>query len=158
MSDKPKTIEALAKELGISETSLERMRRQYQMKHAENADAKLLRSLALTWEEKRDKVRLMGKQTGYVENYMGALHIRGVEGEQEPESIPEHVQVEFSRQAWETFAVVKGEELAKRETRSRAERLRQAEFALRQKGKPHKHYAQVIEDAIEAMNREAKAA
>lgn len=152
------TIEELAKLLGITEKSLEGMRRKYRMKHGEEADEKLLRSLTSMYEDCRDKVRLLGKSGGYTESFAGALHIRGVEGEQEPESVPEAYQTLISAEATAVFEIVKGEAKAKREARSRAERLRQAELELRQKGKSHEHYAQVVDAAIAAMKQEARVA
>lgn len=72
--------------------------------------------------------------------------------------IPAEIQARYSRQGWDNLAILKGEELAKREARSRAERLRQAELELRKSGKSHEHYAQAVDAAIEAMKQEAKAA
>lgn len=158
MNKKPKGVKGFSQALGISQSQLKGLERKYRMEHGTEAEAKLLRWLESTWEESRDKVRLLGRQVGYSETFAGAMHIRGVEGEQEWESVPEHVQAEYSRVSWETFELVKGEELAKRQARSRAERLRQAEIELRQKGKSADRYARTVDDAIDAMRREAKAA
>ena len=148
----------LAYALGISTKRLNGLRRQYRMDHGEEAEAKLERWLKAVYEQNRDRVRLLGKSGGYTENFAGALHIRGPEGEQEPESVPSDYQDVLSERANATFQVVKGEELARREARSRAERLRQAELQLRQQGKPHEHHVQAIEAALAAMQRDTRAA
>lgn len=154
----PRTIEELAKALSLSEKALDQRRRIIRMENPKNVEAGLLQWLRATYEANRDKVRLLGKQLGYAENFMGSLQIRGTDGEHEAEAVPEHVQAEYSRNGWDNFTVLNGEELAKKESRARAERLRQYEMELRKQGKsPAKHIA-VIEQALEAMRQEAKAA
>ena len=148
--------EELAAQLGITYKRLDGLRRQYRMDHGEEAEAKLERWLKAVHEQHRDRVHLLGKGGGYTENFAGAMHVRGVQGEQEPEAMPLPEDAVRARQ--DAFDVLKGEEKARREARSRAERLRQAELNLRQQGKPHEHHVQAIEAALAAMQRDTRAA
>lgn len=158
----PKSIKDLAAALSLSDKALDAKRREFRMQHGKDAERELLKWLQWLWEESRDKVRRLGKSGGYSEFWSGSMgaserHLKG-NLHQEQEGVPENVQEEYSRNGWHTFDVLKGEELARREVRARAERLRQAELELRQKGKSADQYVRAVDDAIEAMKQEAKAA
>lgn len=155
-------IETLAARLSVSKKALETRRKKLRMAKSEDVERDLLKWLEEAWEENREKVRRLGKSGGYSEFWSGSMgaserHLKG-NLHHEQEGIPEALQEEYSRTSWDTFDVLKGEEKAKREARSRAERLRQAEFELRKSGKSHEHYAQTVDAAIEAMKQEARAA
>ena len=76
----------------------------------------------------------------------------------EPEAVAPEVLTEFVRRNHETFSALKGEELARREARSRAERLAAAEYACRKAGGQHEPHVKAIERHIEAMRSQAKEA
>lgn len=138
----------LAQELGYTPKQIRKLKE----KHGEG----LLIHLKRVKRRRQEEPRFMAKQNGmlhppqYVSTVHGAID--------DAESPPEEVTAEYSRTAWETFEVVKGEELARKQTRSRLERLRQAEIQLRKQGKPAEHHIAQIEEALVAMEREAKAA
>ncbi len=75
----------------------------------------------------------------------------------EPERVSEEHEAEYVRRSHETRDVLKAEENMRREAASRAQRMRQAEIDLRKKGRPHDHYVQAIDKAVEAMRRDAAA-
>ncbi len=127
------------------------------MEHGAEAEEKLKRFLTglVNWKRRQDEVRLLGRRSGYVETRFAAIQVRGVQNEEEPEAIPEALQDEYARCGWQTTDVLKAEEKMRREAASRAQRMRQAEIDLRKRGKPHDHYVQAIESAVEAMRRDA---
>src|SRR3954453_11871849 len=134
----PKTIPELARALSLSEKALDNRRRKIRMANPNDVEGQLLAWLKAAYEENRDKVRRLAKGSGYTEFWSGSMgasnrHLKGNLHE-EAEGVQAEVQEEYSRNAWHTFDVLKGEELARREVRARAERLRQAELELRQKG------------------------
>ncbi len=147
--------DGLADELGISPHSLKSLRRKYRMEHGAEAEEKLGRFLSglVEWKRRQDAVRLLGRRSGYVETRFAAIRVRGVQNEEEPEAIPADLQEEFSRNGWQTMDVLKAEENARRESRSRAERLRQYEMELRREGVSPARQLAVIEGALEEMRQ-----
>lgn len=152
------TVEDLAAKLDISPKALEARRRKFRMEHGEEAEAKLLRALEREWDESRDKVQVLGKNGQVITLPFDDRRVpyRGQllgEDPTEPELMP--LSEESIRARQEAFDVLKGEEKARREARSRAERIRQAELDLREKGRPHEHHVQAIEERLAAMRRDA---
>lgn len=72
------------------------------------------------------------------------------------EAPPRRFVEEITARIREVEDVVNGEEIAKQEARRRAERLRQAELELRRKGKSADEHAKRIDEAIDAMQDEAR--
>ena len=143
-------------ELVISENSLKAMLKHFRMEHGEEAKAMLMAHLRRIKTELGDQVRIPGKTTGYVEVPFGQAPYRRrilAEDPTEPEIMP--LAEDDVRARHDAFDVLKGEEKARREARSRYERARQAELELRRRGKPHEHHVQAIEAHIEAMRRDA---
>jgi hypothetical protein len=148
--DRSKPVDPLevAKDLGYGPTRIRKLKE----KHGD----KLLPHLLKEKRRRQEEPRFMAKQNGmlhppqYVSTVHGAID--------DAEAPPHDVTEEYARRGWETVELLKGEELAKRQARSRAERLRQAELELRRRGKSADEYARAVDEAIDAMRREAKAA
>lgn len=149
------TLKALGERLGWNQVRLHKMGTHYRKVHGEEWETHLERRLRTLWNETRDKVRLLGRHNDYVEHHAGAINVRGAEGEPEPEAVPEEVQEKYTREGWNTHQVLKGEELARRETRRRAENARQAEMSARAKGVDVSPYTKAIDKAVDEMRRAA---
>lgn len=152
-------IRDYARKLGLSDKAVKAMEREYRFKHGSEAEGKLTSYLTNLWAECRDRHRYMHlkvRQDPLSTTIMSTQDVPT--SPPEPERIPADLEDEYARQAKVVFGVVKGEEQARREARSRAERLRQAELELRQSGRSAEAHAKTVDDAIAAMRREAKAA
>jgi hypothetical protein len=152
-------IRDYARKLGITDSQLRRLERRYRYGHGDEAEAKLTSYLTNLWAECRDRHRYMHlkvRQDPLATTIMSTQDVPT--SPPEPERIPADLEDEYARQAKVVFGVVKGEEQARREARSRAERLRQAELELRQSGRSADQHAKTVDDAIAAMRREARAA
>jgi hypothetical protein len=79
-----------------------------------------------------DRPRLLHRSSirGYTDQKNQALRSGR---ELEPEAIPEELQREYSAEARRRWQVLKGEELARKQTRSRCNRLRQLENEARKR-------------------------
>jgi hypothetical protein len=100
----------------------------------------------------REPARLLAKQNGRrtPDQYTSSTaHAIGDAGE----AIPEDAQQEISDEARRKWSVLKAEELARKETRSRCNRLRQFEQRAQKKQiDVHRHIA-AIEREIEAIRQ-----
>ena len=95
-----------------------------------------------------DSPRLLHRRSekGYTRSTEIALH-------EEPEAISEVEQLEMSKRARDTFEVARAEELAKKQTKSRCHRLKEAESLARRKSVDVQRYIVAIEGEITAIER-----
>jgi hypothetical protein len=82
-----------------------------------------------------DDPRLLARSStkGYTDFPGRALRSGPHGADLEPEAIPEELQREYSDEAARRWQVLKGEELARKQTRSRCNRLRQLENEARKR-------------------------
>lgn len=147
----------------MSSKQLDTLHLKFFKDHGELADAKLEVYLRELYHECRDETVLLGRYVGVVRTDAEGFPARqrtiqtwDANGP-EPEVIPEGVVNGYATENRKRFEVLKAETIARKETRSRLERLRQAEIQLRKQNKPAEHYAKQIETVIDAMNRDAQA-
>lgn len=142
----------LARQLGYSPTRYRRLKE----KHGDGLVAHLERELRR--RDHADAPRFLARQHGQRIGNDAHQYVDNVHSAIDPlEVVRDDLQTSITQRAHEVEDVVKAEELARREARRRAERLRQAELELRQKGHSHERYARVIDGAIEQMRRQAAA-
>ncbi len=148
--------------LGMSSKQLDTLYLKFFKDHGEQAGAELEVYLRKLYSECRDETVLLGRYMGVIRTDAAGFPARqrtiqtwDANGP-EPEVIPEDVVDGYAKENRKRFEVLKAETIARKETRSRLERLRQAEIQLRKQNKPVDHHIQQIEKAIDAMNRDAQ--
>lgn len=93
-----------------------------------------------------DDPRLLARDStkGYTDWPGRALKAGPTNEDVEPEAIPEDVQAEYSAKARQTFEVIKAEEVARKQSRSRCGRLARVDKDARKRHVDiHKHIAEI---------------
>jgi hypothetical protein len=129
------SIAQLARLLSLSDKALDAKRREFRMKHGQDAETELMKWLQWLWEESRDVVKVPGKTNGYVETvfgravpFHGALIAGMTEDGHEPESVRDDVQTGFNLDA----RTRRAEEAERSQEQARAQ-LRSVNEALRER-------------------------
>jgi hypothetical protein len=112
----------------------------------ENVSLRLASSAAVTFWDVADDPRLLARDStrGYVDHPAQALFA-------EPEAIPEDAQQHLSDESRRRWQVLKGEELARKESKSRREKLKQVEMAARDRHIDVHRFLSEIDRQIRAM-------